>query len=91
MDGPGQGQRHFLSKSQVFHNTQREVIWQKEFLKSMQRDKSGKMAIWQKKMPFWHFCPCVGQLEKLPVRSELLSQYFVEPVEKSTLFNFLEI
>ena len=33
----------------------------------------------------------VGQLEKRRVRSELLSQYLVEPVEKSTLFYILEI
>jgi len=32
-----------------FHKTQRKVILPKEFLTSMNRDESGKMAIWQKK------------------------------------------
>ena len=38
-----------------------------------------------------HSIQNVGQLEKRRVRSELLSQYLVEPVEKSTLFYILEI
>ena len=31
-------------------------------MKSMHRDKSAKMAIWQKIaiLPFWHFCPCAS-------------------------------
>ena len=66
MGGPGQSQRHFLSKSRnwVFQNIQREVVWQKEFLKLMHRDKSAKMAIWQKiaTLPFWHFYPCASIL-----------------------------
>jgi len=46
----------------VFHNTQREVISQKEFLKLKHRDKSAKMAEWLffAKKPFWHFCPCAS-------------------------------
>ena len=31
----------------MFHNTQGEVIWPKEFLKLMHSDKSAKMAMWQ--------------------------------------------
>ena len=48
MDGTGLDQRLFFRKSmyKVFHNTQPEVIWPKEFLKSMHRDKSAKMAKW---------------------------------------------
>ena len=39
---------HYTHWYEVFHNTQREVIWSEEFSKSMHRDKSAKMAIWQK-------------------------------------------
>ena len=64
MYSPRESLRHFLSKKvqQVFHSTQLEVIWPKEFLKSMHRNKSAKMAIWQKiaTLPFWHFCPCAS-------------------------------
>ena len=37
-------------------------MWPKEFLKSMHRDKSAKMAIWQKIaiLPFGHFFPCAS-------------------------------
>ena len=44
MDSPKQGLRHFLSKRVGLSYTQQEVIWQKEFLKSMHWGKSTKMA-----------------------------------------------
>ena len=49
MVGAGRALIHFLTKSakRLFHNAQKEAIWQKKFLKLMHRGKSAKMAIWQ--------------------------------------------
>ena len=51
MDGAGQALIHFLTKSanRLFHNAQKEAIWQKKFLKLVHRGKSAKME----KKPFY--------------------------------------
>ena len=46
-------------------------------LKLMHRDKSAKMAIWQKiaTLPFWHFCPCAS-ISKILLVKWLLVEYY---------------
>ena len=83
IDWVGEALIHFLNKSASdhFQMGQKEVIWPKEFLKSMHRDKSAKMAIWQKiaTFPFWHFCPCAS-ISKILLAKWLLVECYERPI-----------